>query len=143
MALVWENLILLQASVTLMMTGVIWMVQLVIYPIFTHYRGAELERLHVIYTPKISLIVIPLMFSELGLALLGLYLFPSLTELFLFLPVLGVWAITFFVSVPLHQLISDSQESEATLKLVKTNWLRTFLWSFRGVFLLYFLFMGQ
>ena len=136
MAIGWDNLLLFQAAVTLMMTGVIWSVQLVIYPLFTHYKGNELETLHRYYTPKISYVVFPLMFGELGLGLLSLFLYPTSTQVLLFLPIIGVWGLTFFISVPLHQQIADSQDPMAAKKLVLTNWYRTILWSIRSLLLI-------
>jgi hypothetical protein len=47
--------------------------------------------------------------------------------------VVFVWIITFFVQVPLHNQLSTSRSSAAITKLVKSNWLRTALWTMKGI----------
>lgn len=136
-----QNFLLTQAIVTTLMTGVIWVVQVVLYPLFAPYaqKGefSELEKLHSYYTPKITVVVLPLMFLELALSLGGVITWASHLELFLLLPVLAAWAATFFISVPCHNAIASNSEAqlkrEAVSRLITTNWLRTFLWSGRAV----------
>ena len=135
-----------QLAVCLMMTGVIWTVQLVIYPLFSVYNArsvhkenteSELMWLHENYTPRISYVVIPLMFSELGLSLFHAFKWPSLLGFIGLALVLGNWLCTFFISVPHHQKVAASGDLDSAKRLVSTNWPRTFLWSLRSVFLVY------
>ncbi|MEM9735245.1 MAG: hypothetical protein AAF908_01395, partial [Pseudomonadota bacterium] len=44
-----------------------------------------------------------------------------------------VWASTFFVQVPLHGKLERGHDATLVRRLVMTNWLRTFLWTARGV----------
>ena len=46
---------------------------------------------------------------------------------------------TFFVSVPIHSELMLSRSSEQIIRLVKTNWLRTIVWSIRSCFLIFYL----
>ena len=139
-ALFLMNLVTAQLLVCLLMTGVIWTVQLVIYPLFATFKSNEaLVEFHTHYTPKISYVVIPLMFSELGMALAHVVLDFHWRPVVGLALVLGNWLSTFFISVPLHQKIADSGDFSVTHKsaqlLTPTNWPRTILWSLRSVFL--------
>lgn len=144
------HLVIAQLIVSLLMTGVIWVVQLVIYPLFQEYGKRaekhddnlvvvkrELQWLHDCYTPKISLVVIPLMFSELGLAVYHTITKPSPFSFVGLSLVVGSWLSTFFLSVPLHQRIAESQDFKSTVLLVRTNWPRVLLWTGRSTFLLW------
>lgn len=137
----FENLIFFQCFVTFMMTGVIWQVQIVTYPLFVDLRGFDdggdaVKALHRFYTPKITLVVLPLMFGELVLASIMLLKYPSLSSTLLFIPVLLCWLVTFFISVPLHSSMEESANKRTAILLVKSNWLRTIFWSIRSIGLL-------
>lgn len=112
----------------------IWMVQLVIYPSFSYYKNKNLIKWHKRYTFNVSLIVIPLMTSQLGL-----YIYQVLGSQTVF-TVSGLsmaiiaWMSTFVLFVPLHQQITNNQHTDYMLKqLVSRNWFRTLLWT--GLFL--------
>lgn len=140
------ELYFVQTFVTTVMVGVIWTVQIVIYPLFYPYaeRGEceELEKLHEYYTPKITLIVLPLMFTELGLSLWAAFSQRTSWDFFLLFLVAIAWAVTFFISVPCHNILANGTDSTAKLsaakRLIVTNWLRTFAWSLRAALLWYF-----
>ena len=109
----------------------IWMVQLTIYPSFLYFAREDLVRWHQKYTLGIAVIVIPLMFGQLGIY--GYQLFKS-QEYF---PILGFaiiiiqWILTFVIFVPLHNAIGQNIHNEQTLqRLVKHNWWRTMIWTF-------------
>ncbi|MBO6607527.1 hypothetical protein [Psychroserpens sp.] len=108
----------------------IWMVQLNIYPSFLYYAREDLVQWHQKYTVGIAVIVIPLMFGQLGIY--GYQLIQSQDPF----PILGFaivliqWILTFAIFVPLHNAIGQNLHSDRTLQnLVKRNWWRTFLWS--------------
>ena len=120
------------AAATLFMTGVIWFVQIVHYPLFGRVGAAEFlvyEREH---ARRTGWVVGPAMVVELlfalalaaqggGLAWAGLAL-------------LGViWASTAFVQVPLHRRLERTADAAAQRRLVRTNWIRTAAWTARAV----------
>ena len=108
----------------------IWIVQLIIYPGFGYYSNDQLHQWHPIYTKAITIIVLPLMLGQLVLHGWRLWSQFSIVYLIVFIMVLSNWAITFFVSVPLHGKISSGENiGVAVEKLVGTNWYRTILWS--------------
>ncbi|MGB3618443.1 MAG: hypothetical protein WBA12_10000 [Catalinimonas sp.] len=119
---------------TAFMTGVIWYVQVVHYPIFHRVR-ADFVPFHTAHTSTTGRVVMVPMLIELALAA-WLVLRPPA-----WLPaasvwvglglVLLVWAITFFVSVPLHERLAHGYDAAAVRRLVGTNWLRTVLWTLR------------
>ncbi len=114
----------------------IWLVQLVIYPSFNYYRTKDLKVWHKFYTKRITIVVLPLMLSQLILSFTLLFIsnWSSYHILDIGL-VLLTWILTFAIFVPLHHKIDKSQNiSESVYKLVKVNWIRTFLWSAIAVF---------
>ena len=108
----------------------IWLVQLIIYPNFQYIPDAELIKWHKIYTPRITVVVAPLMILQLALTIyLSFYLFSTLNLLALGLIVLN-WLITFIYFVPLHVKIDQDNINQTSLRrLVQLNWYRTIIWS--------------
>ncbi|RRO17187.1 hypothetical protein [Flavobacteriaceae bacterium 14752] len=117
----------------------IWLVQLVIYPSFKYYKTIDLKVWHRFYTKRITIVVLPLMLSQLVLSITLLFISNWSTYHILDIClVLLTWVLTFAIFVPLHQKIDKSQNiSESVYKLVKYNWIRTFLWSAIAIFSLY------
>ena len=128
---------------TLLMTGVIWFVQLVHYPSFRFIDkgvGQEAAQFH---QRKTGILVIPLMLVEIGTAILlmgsswimlyGTYLWINLGLLFF------IWGVTFLRMVPLHRQLANRMDDEVISSLVSTNWIRTILWTMRAGLLLSFL----
>lgn len=117
--------------------------QLLVYPNFFNVPESEFVRFHARHSFKITLIVLPLMLTEL-LAALVLLLRLHHTELSLFvwmnvISVLLVWMSTFLIQVPLHQRLSKSKDDSNIRALVLSNWIRSFLWTSRAVLLLFML----
>lgn len=108
----------------------IWMVQLLVYPSFLYYSKENLHTWHSTYTPRITVIVAPLMLIQLSLSLYGIYQEASLLTLCYGVLVFFSWLSTFILFIPLHEKIQNRKYSRDTLeKLVKWNWLRTALWT--------------
>ena len=108
----------------------IWIVQLIIYPSFSHFSKEDLVEWHRKYTALMGFIVVPLMLSELGIYLVTLFTKPTLWNIVGMVLVIAIWVMTFVQFVPMHNAISKGQVDENLLeKLVKTNWGRTLLWS--------------
>ncbi len=108
-----------------------WMVQLIVYPGFLDYSPNNLLKWHKKYTPRITVIVAPLMLSQLGLAVYRLIREPIGISTISFLLVLAIWIITFIWFVPLHQKIDEGVTQQNYLrKLVQLSWCRTLPWTF-------------
>ena len=110
----------------------IWLVQLVIYPVFAYLARTDFERWHPLYTRRVTLVVLPVMLSQLALYGLLLLTVPSGGELVNSLLVAGTWLITFFRAVPLHAALDEpslADHQPASRQLIRVNWWRTGLWS--------------
>lgn len=123
-----------------MLTGLIWTIQIVHYPLFAHVGGSEFARYVAVHGATITPLVGPLMLAELAAALLlvAVALPPGVPS---WLPwVAGallavVWLTTAFASVPSHARLSDGWDATAHQWLVASNWLRTVGWSARTALL--------
>lgn len=108
----------------------IWMIQLLIYPSFQYLSAENLIKWHRIYTFRLSLIVIPLMFGQLIIAAFQLYKNITNYHFISLIMVVLVWLFTFTIFVPIHNRIANNIKRSSDLKqLVNRNWIRTALWT--------------
>lgn len=131
---------LAQSASTFAMTGIIWLVQLVQYPGFRRVRVAEFGEFHRHHCASIGMVVGPLMVVEL---LTGLLLAavgePSWFWHGMLGLLLALWLSTGLRQGPLHSRLSrEGPQPELVRALVRSNWLRTILWSARSAGLLWF-----
>jgi len=121
---------------TLLMAGVIWMVQLVHYPLFAGVGAEGWTAYEAAHQSKITLIVGPLMLVELATALWLVVDRPAELPGWAVLSgaaLVGViWASTAFLQVPLHATLGAGFDADAHARLVATNWVRTAAWTLRG-----------
>lgn len=132
------NLVLLIHTLsTWAMVGLIWTIQLVHYPGFFFIDPARSLEFAQFHQSRISLIVLPLMLTELmtGLMLMGSLKGSVLTQPILISMIMlaVIWATTFLISVPCHQKLSAGFDDSAARLLVNSNWIRTLLWTLRGL----------
>lgn len=127
---------MLHQSATWYMVGVIWIIQLVHYPLFKYLDRSSFSSSHSVHMRGISWVVAPAMLIELGSAVSilwsrGLAHFPSLAG---FVLLLVIWSITFFKMVPLHdRLQTEGFQAALHEALLLWNWSRTLSWTARGV----------
>ena len=135
--------LIVHLTFTSIMTGVIWVIQIVHYPSF-HFIEKELytafQKFHM---NKISIIVIPIMLAELITGMM-LFLDKSSKSPFLiisFVILVLIWLITgVFFSKAHNELIAGYQELVIN-QLVAMNWIRTLLWTLRLLLLTYFVYL--
>lgn len=128
----------LQLFSTLILSGLIITIQLVHYPLWKYVSKEQLRRFEKDHQRLITPIVSVLMLLE---GFCATRLVTSLKPIFLinFTALVGIWLSTFFLQVPLHQKILKGIDSERSIeRLIKTNYIRTFLWLARSVLLLFF-----
>lgn len=132
---------LVQLGSTLPLGGLIWLVQIVAYPLFAEVGAAEFARYHEAHARLITFVVGPLMLAELASSVLLVFVpHPALPRP---IAVVGAvlaavtWALTLFVSVPQHDVLSHGFDANAQSVLVGTNWLRTIAWTLRCALLLW------
>ena len=121
---------------TSVMSGVIWVIQLLHYPSFHFINEKKYVDFQHFHMQRISFIVIPVMIIELASALLLAYFFQSSLTIILLALVLGVWLITFIFFTNMHQKLTNGYDRTTVDSLVKINWSRTALWSLRLIILL-------
>jgi hypothetical protein len=130
-------ILLCHAGATLYMAGLVWFVQRVHYPLLAgvgRQHFAAYERAHL---SRITPIVAPAMLLEAGtaLALVAVpppHVMPWTT--WLGLGLLGlIWLSTFLLQVPRHDELSAGFDAVSHQRLVASNWIRTSLWSLRGI----------
>lgn len=134
------DILLVHAAATWFMTGLIWMVQVVHYPLFAKV-GVEgyvdYQRRHM---RRITWIVAPAMFAELGTAILLLVFPPGVVDRGWWwvnlATVLVLWLSTAVLQVPAHRRLMGGFDGGAHRRLVATNWLRTIVWTGRGMLVL-------
>ena len=108
----------------------IWIVQFIIYPSFTHFSQEDLIEWHKKYTRLMGFIVAPLMIAQLVIYVISLFYEFSGLNIVTTLMVIATWVITFLQFVPMHSAIAKGQADDVILKnLVQRNWVRTVLWS--------------
>ncbi len=123
------------------MTGVIWIIQLVHYPMFKDLELSTFNHAMKRHQKGMSKVVLAIMLIELfsGVALITLMKGINLAVIINLLILVVIWVITFLVSVPCHSRLLVTKSSDTINRLVLTNWPRTLLWSGRSLCLMYFL----
>lgn len=131
--IIWNG----HALVTYALFGVIWTVQLLVYPQFLEVSASRWNGYHDNHMRRITWVVGPLMLLEVA-SLFLLFMNGLLETSSLSLWVFGVgplgliWGVTGGVSVPLHGRLSAHHDPQTITRLIQTNWLRTLAWSLRG-----------
>ena len=125
---------------TFAMTGLIWLIQLVHYPLFDRVELSKFAQFEQDHSNWITVIVLPLMTAELGSAIYLVVARWNAADRALWIAGLAMvvllWASTFFLSVPEHTRLAQGFDAGSYRRLVITNWPRTVLWSLRSVLLL-------
>ena len=109
----------------LMMTGIIWLIQLVQYPFFSKVGNENWLEYHNGHTFWITPIVAPLMIAELVTSFVIFYYPPKDVDFKLLIVglilTLIVWASTFFLQVPLHEKLTANFNVQTHALLVNTD----------------------
>ena len=135
----WVDWLLrLNLAASLYMTGVIWFVQLVHYPLFSAVPASSFKQYEQRHQQLTTFVVAPPMLLELGASIALVYLFPTSTVLWITAALTLVnWASTMGIQVPLHNKLGSGLDLTIVQDLVQTNWIRTIAWTLRSAILLY------
>lgn len=127
------------AFVTLFMTGLIWFVQIVHYPLFAYVGQSDFMGYQKQHMRKTAWLVAGPMLLELGLAaVLAWSLGGSLAWSGLVL--LGIiWLSTALGQVPMHGRLERGFDQAAHLRLIRGNWVRSISWTLRAMLALWML----
>ena len=133
-------LLLLHAAATLFMTGLIWFVQVVHYPLFARVGDDGYAGYQAAHVRRTGWVVAPAMLAELVSGVALLWLRPGgVPAAWIWLglgPLAVVWFSTALVQVPRHDALAAGWNERAGRELVGTNWLRTIAWSVRALLVL-------
>jgi len=129
-------LLAVHAAATLFMTGLVWFVQVVHYPLYARVGPGDFVRYETDHTRRTGWIVAPAMAVEAASAAALLRVAPAgvppaWTALGAALLAL-IWLSTFLIQVPRHTTLSRGFDRRAHALLVRTNWLRTAAWTARA-----------
>jgi hypothetical protein len=119
------------------MVGLIWMVQVVHYPLFGKVGPDQYTAYQSSHQSLTTLVVGPPMLVEFLTAVLLVWFRPAgipgwLVYVALILLAV-VWASTAFVQVPCHEKLTAGFDAAVHSRLVVSNWIRTIAWTARGV----------
>lgn len=137
-----EVVFLVHLSATLLMTGAIWIVQAVHYPLFAAVGSDVFVRYEAAHQRRITWFVAPVMTIELatGIALVAGWrpeAFPAWAAVAGLALIGMIWIMTAAVQVPLHTRLAKGFDAGIHGSLVGTNWWRTAAWTARSLLLLW------
>ena len=136
-------LLLCNCLSTFYMIGLIWMVQVVHYPLFKLVGSGGFENYQDQHQKRTTLVVGPPMLIEAFSTILLAWYTPKGIES---LPVivgiallLVIWLSTAILQVPCHGKLTKGFDPVIHRRLVLSNWIRTLAWSARGALLTWML----
>ena len=137
--MIW--LLLLNTVFSSMMSGIIWFVQIVHYPLFKSLSKEDFIDYQSKHVKLTGNIVGPFMLMEL---IVSIYvaLWNTHNELaYLVWSNFGlltlIWLSTFFLQVPLHNRLLEGFDHRVHCSLVRGNWIRTCAWTMKMVLSLF------
>lgn len=136
-------LLITQAAATLFMTGLIWFVQIVHYPLLKRVGVAEFPRYERAHTRLTSWVVGPPMLIEAATSLYMVFHSPAgvpTWQVWSGLALVAlIWISTAALQVPQHRRLIVAFEPSAHGNLILGNWIRVLSWSLRAALVLYWL----
>lgn len=126
----------------LFMTGLIWFVQIVHYPLFALIDESNFKEFHREHAKKTTWVVAAPMMIELVSSGLAIFFSKNLSIFILIMSFSMVFLIflsTAILQVPLHNRLSAGKNLDLIRKLVLTNWIRTLLWTSKTLILTFYL----
>jgi len=130
-------ILLAHAGATLFMTGLVWFVQLVHYPLFGRVGDVGYDGYHREHVRRTTWLVVPMMAVEGATAVLLAWRPPPGAPAWL--PWVGlalavvVWVSTALLQLPRHGRLRGGFAADAHAALVAGNWVRTVLWTARSI----------
>ncbi len=119
------------------MTGVIWIIQILHYPLFNMVGRENFAAYEAAHTNLITLVVMPAMLLELILTAVIFFAppasIPSSLNWLNAVLLAVIWLSTAFLQVPQHGILAGGFDETAYRRLVNSNWIRTVAWSAKAV----------
>ena len=127
-------LLIVNFFISSFMLGLILVTQIVSYPLFLKVEVDNFSIFHDDYVSRISFIAVPVMLGELFISTLVYYYFNTFFGFMILLSIILIFISTFIIQVPLHNKLRLANNRKHMIKLVDTNWIRTFLWFVKSIF---------
>ena len=129
--------LLLQILSNSYLCAVILITQFITYPSFLESDRTKFISYHRKYVKIISFIVAPVMIVEIFTLSMLVYLLKDFLLIKSLILLLCIWLTTFIMIVPLHNNLSIKFNQNEVTKLISYNWVRTFLWLFKLIVILF------
>ncbi len=132
-------LLLLNAAAVLAMTGVIWFVQVVHYPLFASVGADEWQSYHRKHSRRTTWVVIAPMTIDLATSVALVAVVPDgVSPVLVAAGAVAVvtWGATGLLAVPAHRHLGDGWHGGVGRRLTLTNWVRTTAWSLHSLVVL-------
>ena len=121
---------------TCYMVGLIWMVQIVHYPLFAKVGTEKYQEYQLGHQSLTTLVVGPPMLVEIITAVMLLWYRPPGVPAWLIYSAMAlvfmIWISTALIQVPCHEKLTSGFDASAHSRLVVSNWIRTIAWTARG-----------
>ena len=132
-------LLKINLACSLYMTGLIWFVQIVHYPLFERIGTENFVLYEERHQKLTTRVVAPAMLLELvaSIAVVLLTAKPSSALWIASSITLLVWVSTMAIQVPMHSQLASGFNSATWKNLVVSNWIRTIAWTIRSILLVW------
>ena len=132
-----DTLYFIQIVCNSYLVSLVFMTQFITYPTFLHIDKDKFSEYHRKYVNNISFIVAPVMLIELLTLLLIAYFSKDFLIIKSLILLLVIWLTTFFIMIPSHNKISKIFNKKEINRLINYNWVRTILWSFKLLLIIF------
>lgn len=130
-------ILLANVAAVIFMTGFIWTVQLVHYPLFDRVGEEAFPAYETAHNRLFFLVAGPGILATLATAVLLIFVRPQQVPLAAVILGLALFAVivvsTALFQAPQHQALSGGFDRDAYNFLLNTNWIRTAAWSAYGI----------
>jgi hypothetical protein len=129
-----KNVLLTHAAATWALSGFVWAVQLVLYPLFAETGRGNFQAYHGRHMLRITFALTPLLAVE-AITAIWLLIAGLRDPWFLgsLIPLAFIYVSTWIVQVPLHFRLGAGFDAAVLQRLITTNRWRTAAWILRGV----------
>ncbi len=118
------------------MTAVIWLVQVLVYPNFRLVADSDFKAFHKRHCDRISFLVGPMIAEPFFVAMVVLEGERNFEWIFHAISIGLILAATAILSAPTHSLLANGKNEYSINRLIRSNWIRTILWSIQLILIL-------
>lgn len=130
---IWIGILNIAAS--LLLTGMVWLLQLLFYPTLEKLHRADFVSHHRSLYMRITLLALPVMLIELTTSV-WLVLYAETRFLYHLAGLIAVgmiWLSSLFLHIPIHIRLRKGFDERLVQRLGEINWIRIILWSAKSL----------